>query len=193
MTMIRTLLCAILIGTACQATANTLYRWTEADGSITFSPSPPASGVAYETIETGGGNANIERPAQAPAAPQAPTAPISAPQARITAVPTQIPAAAAEPAQGLAYAPAAQAALPGGITWDKQAQGAAAVPSQTQTLGGNNTGVIGSSKKTSQCLDLEKRVMSLERRLRSKLSPDEVDNTVVAIVRYQDSFDQYCG
>ena len=177
MTMIRTLLCAILLGTACQATANTLYRWTEADGSITFSPTPPASGIAFETIQTGGGNANAQRPVQAPTAPL--------PQAQAPAVVPQ------QPAQGLAYAPS-QAALPSGIAWDKTGNSADRT-AQVQTPSEPPSGVIGSTKKTSQCQDLEKRVMSLERRLRSKLSPDEVDNTVIAIVRYQDSFDQYCG
>lgn len=178
MTMIRTLLCAILLGAACQVSADTLYKWTEADGSITFSPEPPAAGVAYDTVETGAGSLAIQRPQAAPQQAQLPS---------IAATPAVPP----QPAQDLAYAPsAAAAALPEGMAWEKDQQ---TRTEQTRVSNEPQTGVISSSKKTGQCLDLEKRVVSLERRLRSKLSPNEVDNTVVAIVRYQHSFDQYCG
>ena len=70
------------------------------------------------------------------------------------------------------------------------------VPSQTepatpvdqtqvsQTLASNN--------KRQQCQALSKRVVSLERRLRSPLEPEDMDNTVVAMAKYQRSFDQHC-
>jgi len=48
------------------------------------------------------------------------------------------------------------------------------------------------SHKRRQCQDLNKRVMSLERRLRSPLEPADMDNTVVAMARYQRSYDQHC-
>ena len=183
--MIRTLLCAILLGTACQATANTLYKWTEADGSITFSPEPPAAGIAYDTVQTGSANPAPQRPLPQQAVTQnSLQAPNNVTRNRVTA------AAPTEPAQDLAYAPAA-AALPDGIAWENP-QDTANHADQLRRSGGSNSGLIGSTQKNSQCQDLEKRVMSLERRLRSKLTPDEVDNTVVAIVRYQNNFDQFC-
>lgn len=273
MTMIRTLLCAILIGAACQATAATLYKWTEADGSITFSPEPPAAGIAYDTVETGNVTSATQRPlstqatAQAAQSPQQrrlqqallpsiATAPATAQaqnpglqqhqaqlpnianspattyaaaqnsqqslrqqQAQLPGIATSqaaaaqaatqnplqslrqqraslpsiatAPAVLPQPAKEYVYVPdPAAAALPEGMAWEQDQQERA-----EQRLGPDKpkTDLIGSSKKTSQCLDLEKRVMSLERRLRSKLSPDDVDNTVMAIVRYQDSFNQFCS
>lgn len=47
--------------------------------------------------------------------------------------------------------------------------------------------------KQSRCQDLQKRVTSLERRLKSRLTPEDMDNTVLHMARYQRSFDQYCA
>jgi len=179
--MTRLLLCAILVVTACQAHAATLYRWIEADGSITFSPEPPPAGIAYDIVQTGG-NSKAQAPAvqTAQSAPQRPAQKPLAPQVSATAAQQQ-------PRQGLNYAPSAGAAPQNSITRATNLE-------QTQRRAGtaNQNGVVTSTKKFNQCQDLQKRVVSLERRLRSKLTPDEVDNTVVAIVRYQQSFDQYC-
>jgi len=177
MTMTRLFLCAILLGAACQASAATLYRWIEADGSITFSPDPPAAGIAYDTVQTGGEAATATRPAQPVAKAQ--------PQRPALTQPTQ-----AQNTQGLNYAPS-NGAMANGITRANTGSNLAA-PRQDIGTSAKRQEVVGSNQKFSQCQDLKKRVVSLERRLRSKLTPDEVDNTVVAIVRYQQSFDQYC-
>ncbi len=203
MTMIRTLLCTVLLSAACQANAGTLYRWAEPDGSLTFSPAPPAAGIAYDTVETGGDNlatqsglsadqnlaqssapastASVSTPISVAAAPQA------EPQIKISAVPETLLEPATSTPQGLAYAPNTADELPQGITRGDQV--VAATPSAATP---NRDGVVASSKKFEQCQELQKRVVSLERRLRSKLSPDDVDNTVVAIVRYQSSYDTHC-
>lgn len=205
MTMIRTLLCTILIGAACQANAATLYRWAEADGSLTFSPEPPPAGIAYDTVDTGGGNLasqpstsadqNLEQDLTAASAVPAATGPArtvagadatSEPEIKISAVPLDVQnaPAAAEAPQTLAYAPNTAKTLPQGITAASNSEDVPAAAAQN--------GVVGSTQKFNQCQELQKRVVSLERRLRSKLSSDDVDNTVVAIVRYQKSFDAYC-
>ena len=215
--MIRTIICTILLSTACQASADTLYKWHEADGSITFSPQPPPAGTVYDTVETGISSATTERSAAQPqvaasgvsqqqfdqlaqqqaqeqaqlqAQLQSQQQTNSLPQPNVTKL---TPTEPQQPAQGLAYAPnRAAAALPEGIRWNRN-QDAQTDSGQIGPSEGAENGVIGSSQKSSQCQGLEKRVMSLEMRLRSELSPKEVDDTVVAIVRYQNSFDQYCG
>jgi len=167
MTMTRLLLSAILLAVTSQAAAATLYRWVEKDGSITFSPEPPPAGVTYETVDTGG--AASARPQPRP--PQ-------------DAIPT---AQAALPNQGLSYAPSTDS-IPQGITRGDDVGAKRPEPENTK----DSDLVVGSSRKYAQCQDLKKRVTSLEQRLRAELTPDQVDNTVVAIVRYQSSFNQHC-
>ena len=48
------------------------------------------------------------------------------------------------------------------------------------------------SQKQHQCEDLQKRIVSLERRLRQTLSDEDMDNTVVYMAKYQLSFNQHC-
>jgi len=204
MTMIRTLLCTVLLSVACQAAAGTLYRWKEPDGSLTFSPEPPPAGIAFDTVQTGGenlatqaGTAGDSNLAQTPAtaAPQPATALPAEPEIKISAVPLSVPQSLeqtsddtlVEAPQTLAYAPNTANPLPQGITaGDEQAENAEA------TSANNPNGVVNSAQKFEQCQELQKRVVSLERRLRSKLSSEDVDNTVVAMVRYQNSFDRHC-
>ena len=49
------------------------------------------------------------------------------------------------------------------------------------------------TRKRQQCDDLQKRVISLERRLQTRLTPEDMDNTVIHMARYQRSFDQHCS
>jgi len=200
MTMIRTLLCTILLSVASQAAAGTLYRWTEPDGSLTFSPEPPPAGIAYDTIETGDGNLASQSGNEAnqnlaqttaTATTQAAAPLVNEPEIRFSAVPQSVPGSITdqpiEHAQALAYAPNAANALPQGIT-EASEQAANVAPAVAK----NQNGVVVSSQKFNQCQELSKRVVSLERRLRSKLTPVEVDDTVVAIARYQSNFDRHC-
>jgi len=183
MTMIRILICALLLGTAFQASASTLYRWVEADGSITFSPKPPPRGTAFETIETGTGIGadGISRTGNARNAPR----PAIAPDPLIQS---------SQPAKrkpGLAYAPASSK-LPKGISQSDEVKAAVAARKAENESVPEGDKIITSTKKHSQCQGLQKRVRSLENRLRSVLTPDDVDNTVVAIARYQQSFNRHC-
>ena len=49
--MIRTFRLALLLACAGTAIAQPLYKWTEADGSITFSPEKPQSGINFQVID----------------------------------------------------------------------------------------------------------------------------------------------
>lgn len=196
MTMKRTLLCALLVSAACQASAATLYRWVESDGSITFSPEPPAAGVTFETVNTGDSTANntsaVKSMNATPAASVTPAASavVSTSAASTGSREPQIQTLPLPDSsrQELTYAPDAQAALPAGIS---RMDTATAAELNGNRLMRRDTNSV-SNQKFDQCQDLKKRVVSLERRLRSTLTPDEVDNTVVAMVRYQQSYDQFC-
>lgn len=196
MTMKRTLLCALLVSAACQASAATLYRWVESDGSITFSPEPPAAGVTFETVNTGDSTAKntsaVRSMNATPAASVPPTASAAASTSAAGSSPRE-PQIQTLPLpnssrQELTYAPNAQAALGAGIS---QMEKTTAAKLNGNRLMRRDTDSV-SNQKFDQCQDLKKRVVSLERRLRSTLTPDEVDNTVVAMVRYQQSYDQFC-
>jgi len=70
-----------------------------------------------------------------------------------------------------------------------------ATTASEQNLSAPSTPQIDSavnSKKRRQCQDLNKRIMSLERRLSSQLEPLDMDNTVIAMARYQRSYNQHC-
>lgn len=61
-----------------------------------------------------------------------------------------------------------------------------------QTAPAQQTPNMPQNRKQRQCQDLQKRVISLERRLKSRLTPEDMDNTVIHMARYQRSFDQHC-
>ena len=46
--------------------------------------------------------------------------------------------------------------------------------------------------ENERCTELSKRVVSLERRLTAALTPDEMDDTVIRMARYQQSFESLC-
>ena len=115
----------------------------------------------------------------------------------------------------LEYAPAQGAALPAAnqelsnipiapAVLSNQSQSAANSQVRGNVLGGKSAplpesqvrsqsmAASASSNKQRRCQDLRKRVVSLERRLKSRLTPEDMDNTVVHMARYQRSFDQHC-
>ncbi|MBX2825140.1 MAG: DUF4124 domain-containing protein [Gammaproteobacteria bacterium] len=115
------------------ANAEELYRWREADGTLTFSPTPPpaGSGIAFEKISPASGAARANP----------------------------------EPALVPATNPALVAQQP--------------------------TRVVAASKN-GHCNDLRKRVQSLERLIMTDVSNETMDNAVVQMARYQNSFNQSC-
>ena len=87
--MIKTLALALLLGAAATAVAADVYRWTDKEGKVHYSDSPPpgnktAKPIVLPPLNTGTGDIYIEPKAPAPAQP--------VPQA---APPAQAPAAAA--------------------------------------------------------------------------------------------------
>ena len=46
--------------------------------------------------------------------------------------------------------------------------------------------------ENERCNELSKRVVSLERRLTAALTPEEMDDTVIRMARYQQSFESLC-
>jgi len=65
--MKRTFRLALLLGCCGSALAQPLYKWTEADGSITFSPEKPESGIDFQVIDPQQGVTKNQRPAVKPA------------------------------------------------------------------------------------------------------------------------------
>ena len=187
--MNRLIICIILLGFGPLAAAETLYRWIEPDGSITFSPTKPPAGVEYKEVNAAG--ADQSGAILAASTPSQPSILATSEHGLEQALPPvndtkilsrPVPAVAAR--QGLTYAPDTSSRPAKKIEPAVQATAPAA-----QT---NIGATVASASKKRQCLDLSKRVLSLERRLRSKLAPEDMDNTVVAMARYQRSYDQHC-
>ena len=61
--MIRPLTLLILLAASPVLLAQPLYKWVEADGSITFSVKPPPDGVSFETVEADDGQSADITPA----------------------------------------------------------------------------------------------------------------------------------
>ncbi|ASJ74963.1 DUF4124 domain-containing protein [Granulosicoccus antarcticus] len=171
--------------------AQPLYKWVEQDGTITFSPTPPTGGTNFEKIDV------VNPASSSPVLEAAPTA------AAQSATPPPIPAPAKamprmEYAPGnprdlpeaISRSPATTAVQPvtSGIAVTRQL-GATAVDADTDQSASTNAATY----KQSRCQDLKKRVTSLERRMKSRLSPEDMDNTVIYMARYQRSHDQYCS
>ena len=185
--MNRLIICTILLLASHGVLAEKLYRWVEPDGSITFSPKPPTNGVDYKAVEAIG--SNVAQPTGIEKAEPSILATsehdVEQPAIRVNETKITTRPATAVARQGLAYAPDTGSGL------SRSTSDATAAESQSQSTQAGLT-TVTSAKKRQQCEDLSKRVLSLEQRLRSKLGPDDMDNTVIAMARYQRSYDQYC-
>jgi len=184
--MNRLVFCIILLTLTAPATAETLYRWLEADGSITFSPTPPPKGVDFKKVEAAGNIIKSAEPNRTDSTSILATSEHAVgTQMQNNATTTTARPAAAIATPRLSYAP-------------DTGNGNKAPPRELQQpVAQADTSIqqpttVASSTKRRQCQDLTKRVSSLERRLRSPLTADDMDNTVVAMARYQRSFDQHC-
>jgi len=170
--MIRIITLLSLLLTAGSGSAAGLYKWVEADGSITFSPNPPPAGVEFERIgaET---DQTVKEISPAAKAESTPKKPATAPS-RLSYAPDD-----GNPTQGIVKAQPKVAA-------------ASEAPSAASTEANELTPITVAASKQSRCDDLKKRVISLERRLKVRLSPADMDNTVVHMARYQRSYNQHC-
>jgi len=150
---------ALTLSAVSTTQAETLYKWREADGSLTFSPKPPpeGSGIRYELV---GGDA---QPALGSGTASTP----------VTSLPV---------APVLNPAPVAQAATRAPVS-NLQPQR----PPQRQRT------VVPTNRKSVHCEELRKRVISLERLLRTELSAETMDNAVVQMARYQTGINKACN
>lgn len=182
--MIRRISLLLLLAHACVAFAQPLYKWIEADGSITFSPTPPANGIDFEEL----GKAS-------PVATSLTVDPLP--------VEATEPPPSAAPISRVEYAPGNSRDLPAAISRSSASRvlqpvssGVAVIKSASSTPADSDDEQsatnAAASYKQSRCQDLKKRVTSLERRLKSRLTPEDMDNTVMHMARYQRSYDQYC-
>lgn len=203
--MIRPLSLLLLLGASAIVLGQPLYKWVEPDGSITFSVKPPPNGITFEQVDAN----ESQAPSAATPGSEPRTNTISTPNPPVggalpETVKNEVPAQRVAPqvnggsqAQRGIFRPTnnttGATALP-----DANAQrgvvGAVAnnTASPSQNTPGRTAALKAIDRKQRQCEDLQKRVVSLERRLRSRLTPDDMDNTVVHMARYQRSYDQHC-
>ena len=191
----------LLLAGSAAAMAQPLYKWVESDGSITFSPQPPSAGISYERVDS------ASSVATKPAVSSSPAMGTSQADSAVTA---RSPVSPAEPLPRVQYAPGNVGDLPPAISRSRKeaTNGSSLIPSSS-ALAVSKPGLdseqgpqaderlaasmSAANFKRSRCQDLKKRVTSLEHRLKSRLTPEDMDNTVVHMARYQRSFDQYCA
>ncbi len=187
--MIRTTSLILLLACTSIGMAQPLYKWTETDGSVTFSPKQPPAGISFETIQSSAKKkpatelATLDAPATPVTAAATPADNRSSVAPRIVPNGDQFSSASSHSANN----PSGQQLI--GISAPAATD---ANPDSGQALNSNRVASIAASNKQSRCQDLRKRVVSLERRLKSRLTPEDMDNTVIHMARYQRSFDQYC-
>ncbi len=191
------------------AGAAELYRWVEADGSITFSPTRPAAGIEFEVV-----GASTPTPDERDAFAAAMSGEAAGDAA--SAAPPAPAATGSRQGGGVSYAPAPPglgAAVATDASEGIRASGEAAVvtrPAPGSPTSGSPAGAgtqdpaaddrdavtvdvdPAAARRRSQCRELEKRVVSLERSLMQEMLPARMDDTVMAMARYQSSFDAHC-
>ncbi len=198
--MNRTTLSIIFLLVSSTASAEQLYRWIEPDGSITFSPSPPTTGVDYKTIDSSAGaisGENADAALEAISAARESEPPLATAQidqqTQSQLVSGSATGSLATASEGstptLRYAPETGLNRSQPIAQITRSAEIRELASQQQN---NSTATLAAQTKRQHCVDLGKRVVSLERRLSAGLSADDMDNTVIAMARYQRSYDQYC-
>lgn len=189
--MIQTLRLALLLACCTSALAQPLYKWIEADGSITFSPDKPQKGIDFQVINADDGVTASKIAVRAPKTSAAD--PTSSAQ---TSYSQQISDGSSGIAQPLASSYSTGKALNArSLNINELGSNAGQQASMTSMVRQHSGQTIQSSaamRKQNQCEDLRKRVVSLERRLKSDLTPADMDNTVVHMSQYQRSYDQHC-
>ena len=199
--MIRRLSFAILFASSTIVFAQPLYKWVEDDGSITFSPTKPPAGRSYETVNKPTGSLSLDK------AMTEPDNELPARQASSNAGTSSTAKLEDAPAQGAAL-PAANQGISNASTALGVLSNQSQSPAKSQTSGSvlgksapmpeaqarsQSIATSASGNKQRRCQDLRKRVVSLERRLKSRMTPEDMDNTVVHMALYQRSFDQHCA
>jgi len=172
----------LLASIACgSAAATELYRWTEPDGSITFSPQRPAAGTAFERVDAGASASSGQAPDRSG---------ITTPRPRAEPTAPAMPQPAGRgPDPELAYAPPPLGAA---ANAPADRQPATTVPAELRERNPIARKPTASSQREERCRELEKRVVSLERRLSTPLSAQDMDDTVLYMARYQQNVDRHC-
>lgn len=178
--MIRRACYALLLTCCTTAIAEPLYKWTEADGSITFSPNKPPAGIDFHLVEPSAGISS--------ASSEGANEPVLA--AGVGASNTKDKAQKRFPATSsiATLSPEISASESGSVSWSSDVEQPATPVIPTQTI----MAPTASATTKGRCEDLRKRVVSLERRLKADLTPEDMDNTVVHMSRYQRSYDKFC-
>lgn len=160
--------------------AETLYKWREADGSLTFSPKPPpeGSGIKFEVVSQPANNS----PELAAASGDSRTG--DGTNDRVTPLQKDLTGSAARSKQTVAGVEFASGA-DSGLQINQTAQN---VARQSATQPAANSG----NRKSEHCNQLRKRVISLERLLRTELTAETMDNAVIQMAKYQNGINQAC-
>jgi hypothetical protein len=192
--IIRTFGLALLLSCCSTVFAEPLYKWIEADGSITFSPDKPENGIDFQLVNATEGVASSTgaiRDSQFNNGALATEATTRSQQISIDATGQVLPVAST-------YTSSIRLNS-NSITIDGAGSNAGQNASITSSVNQSNRQVVQSTaaqssavEKQNRCEDLRKRVVSLERRLQSNLTPADMDNTVVHMSRYQRSYNQFC-
>lgn len=181
--MIRTCSLVLLLTCCSCVLAQPLYKWTEADGSITFSPEKPHKGIDFQVITAAEGVTTSRIATRKPVTSKSNT-PTSeqAPDAQLTRYDLS----------GTQHNASTIITNSSGSSAGQQASMSSMLTlASGQTLQSKGT-ASSAVQKQNRCEDLRKRVVSLERRLKSTLTAADMDNTVVHMSRYQKSYDQFC-
>ena len=188
--------CTTMILTVAQAAP--LYKWVEPDGSITFSPKQPPAGIQYETVNKGV-QAASQLSGATKAAPAAPAAIRATAPATVSAINSGAHNASTPKviyAPGQTNTPLAANNAPQtnrrSTGQNISSNGLIRTPATENSNATQAQQAVATSHKQRRCQDLRKRVVSLERRLKTRLTPQDMDNTVIHMARYQRSFDQHC-
>lgn len=190
---IGTLICAVLLTAAAPSVhAEILYQWRESDGTLTFSPEPPPEGsnISFTVVKPDNGI----NPIALPESTDQPLLSASGTDIQPEAI---IQSAQPEASVQLAYAPNAKSRpeksdLPQGITAaDAGATAQTEHTADAQTA--NDQALQASLVKKRQCGDLNKRIIALENQMSHSGTDADMDKAVLAMVRYQNSYDNYCG
>jgi len=162
--------------------AQPLYKWQEADGSITFSPTKPPRGIDFQVINAVDGVSPSTIVQRASSNETGQAAAVQNPQIQFSQSKMQTQTD-----------PGAQSVSASASADDEQFNGSQSIPWNFGSQAVQRTAASAASiEKQHQCENLRKRVVSLERRLKSHLSAEDMDNTIIHMSRYQRSFDQNC-
>lgn len=193
--IIRTFRLALLLACCSSALAQPLYKWTEADGSITFSPEKPQKGIEFQVINAAEGVTASKIAVRNSAKIKA-----NAMASNQTSSTQQLSYGSSGLAQPVASSYVSGNRLDRSVL-NMNAAGSNAgqqtyMTSRVKQHSGQTTpssaAATSAVQKQNRCEDLRKRVVSLERRLKSTLTAADMDNTIVHMSRYQRSYDQYC-